>query len=208
MSTFLIVVGVYSLRVTAPQNPWSQQQSQPAGNQELPPQQQFGRPKAPGTVTFATLIGIVVPILSSMLTGISFVVVALQVIRYLDSWQGPLIFNVFNTLGNFALTALWVIFAFRMRAGRNWARTTLAILAGIWLLYGLFGISQMLIIVDFQLGSLIDQPGALIASVELLMVLVAIPVFLVLVFLKPSNQYFKAASSYRPEQPGGPGARP
>ncbi|TDD50302.1 hypothetical protein [Saccharopolyspora elongata] len=146
-------------------------------------------------MTFATLIGIVVPALSAVLTIISFVVVALQVIRYLDTWQGPLIFNVVNTLGTLALAALWVIFALRMRVGRNWARTTLAILAVVWLLYGLFGISQMLISVDFQLGALAGQPGAIIASVELSMVLVAMPLFLVLVFLKPSNQYFKAASS-------------
>ncbi|MEV0701160.1 hypothetical protein AB0I53_25085 [Saccharopolyspora sp. NPDC050389] len=141
------------------------------------------------------MIGIVMPILSAVLTVISFVVLALQVIRHLDAWQGPLIFNVFNTLGTLALAVLWVVFAFRMRAGRNWARTTLAILAGIWLLYGLFGITQMLIAVDFQLGALISQPGAIMASVELLMVLVAMPLFLVLVFLKPSNQYFKTTSS-------------
>jgi hypothetical protein len=173
--------------VTAPQNPWSQQQ--------VPPQQQFDRPKAPGTVTFATLIGIVVPILSAVLTVISFVVLALQVIRHLDAWLGPLVFNVVSTLGTLVLTVLWVIFALRMRAGRNWARTTLAILAVVWLLYGLYGLIQMLIVFDFQPGPLISQPGAIIASVDLLTVLVAMPLFLVLVFLKPSNQYFKAASS-------------
>ncbi|MCI2421946.1 hypothetical protein MOQ72_31380 [Saccharopolyspora sp. K220] len=176
--------------MTAPQNPWQQQQFQSAAYQQLPPQQQFDRPNPPRTVVSATLIGIVVPILSAVLTVISFVLNALELIRYTDDWLGPVMFMVANTLGTLALAVLWVIFALQMRAGRNWSRTTLAILAVVWLLYSLFGITVML-----TQGPLTTHASAILTILDSSMAAIAMLLFLILVFLKPSNQYFKATNN-------------
>ncbi|MBC6446495.1 hypothetical protein [Actinokineospora xionganensis] len=37
---------------------------------------------------------------------------------------------------------LYLLFAFKMRAGRNWARITLAVLGGLGLIFGLIGLAQ------------------------------------------------------------------
>ncbi|WP_143121608.1 hypothetical protein [Saccharopolyspora antimicrobica] len=153
--------------------------------------QQNDRPKAPATVAFASVLGIVVPSLSGLLTVISYVAFALEIIRYLDNAVGPLLFNTANTLGTLVLVGLWVFFSLRMRAGRNWARTTLAVVAGIWLLYALFGLFVTLSMADYQLSVIFNQAGTTTVLVELLMVILAMPLFLVLIFLTPSNQYFK-----------------
>ncbi|MER7078612.1 hypothetical protein SAMN02982929_04588 [Saccharopolyspora kobensis] len=143
-------------------------------------------------MAFASVLGIVVPSLSGLLTVISYVAFALEIIRYLDDAVGPLLFNTANTLGTLVLVGLWVFFSLRMRAGRSRARTTLAVVAGIWLLYALFGLFVTLSTADYQLSVIFNQAGTATVLVELLMVVLAMPLFLALIFLTPSNQYFKA----------------
>ncbi|MDA3644661.1 hypothetical protein LZ318_23810 [Saccharopolyspora indica] len=165
--------------MTAPQSSWSQQ-----------PSPQNDRPKPPSTVAFASLLGIVVPSISGLLTVISYVTVALETIRYLDNKVGPLLFNTASTLGTLVLVGLWVFFSLRMRAGRGWARTTLAVLAGIWFLYAAFGLFMMLRMADFQLGVIFGRATTVTVVLEQLMVLIAMPLFLALIFRAPSNQHF------------------
>ncbi|WP_199441636.1 hypothetical protein [Umezawaea beigongshangensis] len=68
------------------------------------------------------------------------------------------------------VAALYVLFAFKARAGRNWARVVLALLTGASLLFQLVGVSIL---------------GLLVALVGI--------VATVLLFLPGANQYFTAA---------------
>ncbi|NYH78695.1 hypothetical protein FHR84_002020 [Actinopolyspora biskrensis] len=98
------------------------------------------------------------------------------------------------------LTGLWILFGFKMRAGRNWARITLTVFAGIWILFmlpSLFGSGVTSVNSTTVQGSQVDldPPAALFAlnvSAGAVSVISMIA-FLVLVWLRPSNWFFKAA---------------
>ncbi|MGP4015196.1 hypothetical protein [Saccharopolyspora sp. 5N708] len=183
--------------MTSPQNPWQhgpnphQFAPQPAFASGYPPPPGGPKPPPPGTVAFASLLGIVAPILAAVLSLISFVIMFVQIGDALDDAWGVVAWNTFFTLSSVVLAALWVVFALRMRAGRGWARTTLAILAALWLLYDLYSIVMFFVSTGADLSLIVRFPTLLIGVVEMLLVLVATVLFLILVFLKPSNDYFK-----------------
>ncbi|SDD43276.1 hypothetical protein [Actinokineospora iranica] len=83
--------------------------------------------------------------------------------------------------GFFALLffGLYLLFAFKMRAGRNWARLTLAILGGLGLLYALYGLAA-------------GGQGALETVVGIVQIaLVGTAIYLM--YTKESSAYFDAA---------------
>ncbi|MCI2417008.1 hypothetical protein MOQ72_06195 [Saccharopolyspora sp. K220] len=181
--------------MTSPQNPWQhapnppQFAPQPGFAGGYPPQ--FAGPKPPGAVAFASLLGIAVPLLSAVLSVVSLALMFVQIGEYLSSMWGVVAWNTSFTFSAVVLSVLWVVFSLRMRAGRGWARTTLAILAVLWLLYDLYSIVMFFVNTGGDLGMVIRYPTMLIGVVQMLLVFVTTVLFLVLVFLKPSNDYFK-----------------
>lgn len=98
------------------------------------------------------------------------------------------------------LTGLWILFGFKMRAGRNWARITLTVFAGIWILFmlpSLFGngITSMNTTTVQGSQTALEPPAALLAlNISAGAVsIIAMIAFLVLVWMRPSNWFFKAA---------------
>lgn len=84
--------------------------------------------------------------------------------------------KIFGLVIGLAMIGLFVLFAFMMRAGRNWARITLTVLGGISIVLNLFGIRSA---------------GALNLIITLvLVVLVAAAIYLM--YRPESNNYFSA----------------
>ncbi|WP_146134762.1 hypothetical protein [Actinopolyspora mortivallis] len=100
------------------------------------------------------------------------------------------------------LTTLWIVFGFKMRAGRNWARITLTVFAAVWLVFmlpNLFGNGMTSVdttqTVNGQTVRMDEVPTVLTAlniSIGAVSVVSTIA-FLVLVWLRPSNWFFSAA---------------
>ncbi|MFI0469884.1 MULTISPECIES: hypothetical protein [Saccharopolyspora] len=183
--------------MTSPQNPWQQNPNpQPAGYPQAPmghPQQvPGGKPRLPGTVNFASILGLVVPPLSAVLSVISFVVLLVMLSDYLESAWSVLAVNAFFTVAAVVCAILWIVFSLVMRRGRGWARIALVVLAVLWLLYDLYSIVSFFLAVGGDFGEAISQPTVIIGMVQMFLVIVTTVLFLVLVFLKPSNDYFKA----------------
>lgn len=183
------------------------QQQPPAGYPQQPPAgypqqvpagypQQFAgaKPARPGTVNFASILGLVVPPLSAVLSIISFVVLWNAFGWYLHAVSSILAIDAFFTLAAVVCAVLWVVFSLMMRAGRGWARTALVVLAGLWLLYDLYSIISYLGVVRPSFASVVT-PAMLIGFFQMFLVLVTTVLFMILVFLKPSNDYFRAMSA-------------
>jgi hypothetical protein len=208
----------YGLLVTSPQNPWQQGPNPPqfaAGHPQQPPtgypqQAQAGyphqfapgypqhfagaKPPPPGTVNFAAVVGLVVPPLSAVLSIISFVVLLNAFGWYLHAVLSILASDAFFTLAAVVCAVLWVVFSLMMRAGRGWARIVLVVLAGLWLLYDLYSIISFLGVVSPSYAAVVT-PAMIIGIFQMFLVLVTTVLFMILVFLKPSNDYFKAMSA-------------
>ena len=103
--------------------------------------------------------------------------------------------SIFVTVLMLILTALWILFGFKMRAGRNWARVVLTIFAAIWLLNVISGLASGLGTGGY--GSLedVEMPTSFLVVTVLDQAISGLGMiaFLVLVYLKPSNWYFNAA---------------
>ncbi|MFD0487970.1 hypothetical protein ACFQ0O_14015 [Saccharopolyspora spinosporotrichia] len=93
------------------------------------------------------------------------------------------------------LVALWIAFAFPLRAGRQWARVTLAVFAALWLCSELMGnilapIVVVVLGVEWDLGL---STGMLVVLVLVrLLATTGSVVFLALVFSRRSNEFFRA----------------
>lgn len=78
-----------------------------------------------------------------------------------------------------AFLGLYVLFAFKMRAGRNWARITLAVLGGLGLMLGLIGLAT---------GS-----GNAIEMIVTVLQVALVGAAIYFMFTKEANAYFDAA---------------
>ncbi|MEV0703899.1 proline-rich domain-containing protein [Saccharopolyspora sp. NPDC050389] len=223
--------------MTSPQNPWQQggypqggtpsggfpQQYPQGGFSQYPQSNPFAAPpvpahelgafKRPITVEIAFWISVVVPLVATVLSVMSYLMLQgfvndsiagttgdTDVDRQLASIaNGFLLFLfVFITIIYMILTGLWILFGFKMRAGKNWARITLTVLAGIWMLVGVISLIQggsMTMTGDLDQ---VQLPGSFFALSysQTGLGLVGMIVFTAVVYLKPSNWYFKAASRF------------
>ncbi len=196
---------------------------QPGGYPQYQPYQQgspYAAPNAPdpeqvrrpGTVEAAFWLAVVVPLVATVLYAVSFFQTQGFVQELLAAefagGQEPAVqaassmLVVFFAVATFVLvvlTALWIIFGFSLRAGRNWARVTLTVFAAVWVLAALSGLvvggSSW---AEGELPPGVTEPAALVALgyVRSGLELIAMVAFIVLSYVKPSQSYF-AARSYR-----------
>ncbi|SDJ81584.1 hypothetical protein SAMN04487820_102219 [Actinopolyspora mzabensis] len=200
-----------------------QQQGYPAGPAQggypnpyaAPPvsAQEIEGPPRPNTIDIAFWIAVVVPLLATMLSAISMVLQRNYMERMLEEISGSstvmsedmlrfaMMFGVVaGLIISVVLTGLWILFAFKMRAGRNWARITLTVLAGAWILNALSGMVTAAIPQTVQLpegGSYtLEIPTAQLVTsyVQSTLTLLAMIAFIVLVYLKRSNGFFQATA--------------
>lgn len=82
----------------------------------------------------------------------------------------------FSIITGVVFTALWIWLALMVRQGKNWARITTWVLAGLGLLFALFDLINML--------------NALTATLSIIAGLVDLAI-IVLLAMRPSNEYFK-----------------
>ncbi|KAA5833713.1 hypothetical protein F1721_13530 [Saccharopolyspora hirsuta] len=179
------------------------------------PAQEMAQIPPPITVEIAFWIAIAVPLLVTVLSVVSFM--TLQ--GYLNDTlagvtsdpelpsefqdgmsafvNGVMLFTfIFFTVIFLILTGLWILFGFKMRAGRNWARVTLTVFASIWLLNSIFNLIQGGSTTTFT-GDMpeIAMPTSyyVLTYVQAGLGLLSMGGFIALVFVKPSNWYFNAA---------------
>ncbi|WP_157405420.1 hypothetical protein [Actinopolyspora halophila] len=210
-----------------PQQPYQQQPYPQQGYQQgayganpyaAPPvsASEFAAAQRPTTIDVAFWIAIIAPIVVTLLTAGAMLSVTQMVDEMVagadietTSPNAPdpatvanAVFMAIFSIAIFfyaVLTGLWILFGFKMRAGRNWARITLTVFAGIWILYmlpTLFG-NGMTSMNNMTLqGSQVDldPPVALFAlNISTGAVsIIAMIAFLVLVWMRPSNWFFKA----------------
>ncbi|WP_010312402.1 hypothetical protein [Saccharopolyspora spinosa] len=182
--------------MTVPQNPWQQGQNpqQFAPHAGYPQQVPAGKPRVPGTVGFASVVGLVMPPLSAALSVLNFVIMIVMFGKYIsDIWSALLTNMIF--VGIAVVSAvLWIVFSLLMRRGRGWARTVLVVMSAIWLIYTIYSIASFLVAVGGNFGPVFSSPSAIIGLVQMFIIVpITTVLFIVLVFLKPSNDYFKAA---------------
>lgn len=222
--------------MTSPQNPWQQggylqgtptggfaqqnplgaypQHSQPNPFAAPPvPTHEIGAAKRPITVEIAFWIAVIVPLLSTVLSVVSYLLLQGFVNDSIASAStgdadidsqissvanGFLLFLfIFATIFYLVLTLLWILFGFKMRIGRNWARITLTVFAAFWMLASLISLISLLQGGAAALtGGLEGLPGSYFALsyAQVGLGLVGMIAFTTLVFLKPSNWYFQAAN--------------
>ncbi|WP_344685872.1 hypothetical protein [Saccharopolyspora taberi] len=183
---------------------------------QVPAHELAGPPAAPQTVNTAFWIAMVMPLLTTVLTVVMFLVLNSSINDLIntslpqDEELGPE-FN--DSMRSFAtgfimaifigtailyaiLSALWILFGFKMRAGRNWARVTLTVFAGIWLLSSISGLATGTgnVSTGSSLeGMNIPSSYLVLGYVNSGLGLLAMAGFITLVFLKPSNNFFQAA---------------
>ncbi len=88
----------------------------------------------------------------------------------------------FSAVVGILFTALWILLAVMVRKGKNWARITTWVVAGLGLI--------------FSLVALLDPPTALGAILTAITALLDIAV-IVLLALRPSNEFFARVSGKR-----------
>lgn len=202
-----------------PQQPgFSQQPGYPAVNPYAAPPvsgREVAAPSAPATITTAFWIAMVVPVLVTVLYAVYMLLTLRFVNDAIDSavpsgvgageasdfaasmMAVMVVVFVVVTIAYAVLTALWIVFGFKMRAGRNWARVTLTVFAVLW------GLGAVVALVSggATFGTTdtvpeLDTPTSLVVLgyVQNGLSLFAMITFVVLVFLKPSNWFFEAAA--------------
>ncbi|MCI2417009.1 hypothetical protein MOQ72_06200 [Saccharopolyspora sp. K220] len=219
--------------MTSPQNPWQQggypQSGTPSGGfpqqyPQYPRQNPFAAPpvsahemgavRRPMTIEIAFWIAVVVPLLATVLSVVSYLLLqgvvndaigsagsgSTEIDAQISSVANGvmLFFFIVLTIIYLVLTALWILFGFKMRVGRNWARITLTVFASVWALSGVVGLIQGgTMTTTGSLGDL-EVPGSYyaMAYAQSGLGLVAMAVFITLVFLKPSNWFFQAANRH------------
>lgn len=162
----------------------------------------------PATINAAFWIAVVVPLLATVLIVVN-TFLQQEAIRSSISASDPEVRELAGTAALvgigfvvffFAvLSGLWILFGFKMRAGRNWARITLTVFASLWLLVSvlnLLGATSMgMTYGSGDVPAPPDPSGGMVALsyTQAGLGLVAMAAFLVLVYLKPSNWFFQAA---------------
>ncbi|SFD93859.1 hypothetical protein SAMN04487819_105221 [Actinopolyspora alba] len=174
--------------------------------------QEIEGPPRPKTIDISFWIAIVTPVLYLMLSVVSMVLQWNYMNRMLeeisdssramsdDMLRFAMMFGVvFGLIISVVLTGLWIFFAFKLRAGRNWARITLTVFAGVWILNALSGMVTAAIPQTVQLpeGSYtLEIPTAQLVTgyTQSILTLLAMIAFIVLVYLKQSNGFFRATA--------------
>ncbi|WP_460960801.1 hypothetical protein [Parasphingorhabdus pacifica] len=179
-----------------------------AGPYGAPPPPQMNMPERPKTIDGAFWIAIVVPLIATVLSIVNMLLAqgmmndAVSASMGSDAPEGAaelantfvIAGAVFSLIFYAILTGLWILFGFKMRAGRNWARVVLTVFAGIWLLFSIFGLIQGGLGMTSGVPAGIDVPTSMVVLgyVQPAFGLVAMAAFITLVFLRPSNWYFQA----------------
>ncbi|MER7077689.1 hypothetical protein SAMN02982929_05125 [Saccharopolyspora kobensis] len=202
--------------MTSPQNPWPQGPNQQFAPQQQPlpqPPQQFGPPqhagqpqqfgypqqhvavpgKPPGSVALASWLGAVWAPISALIGLVGFVITTMTILDY-GLAVLPILINGVLMLGAVVCAVLWVVFGGGLRRGRNSARITLVVLAGLWLAHTLYAAVTFVLSLGGDFGIIASNPILFLHIADLLVSLVVPIVFLVLVFGKQANAYFKAMS--------------
>lgn len=192
-----------------------QPQQQPGGYQPYSqnpfsappvPMHEMAVPQRPAQVETAFWIAVVLPLLVTVLNVVSYLVLQGHVHESIGGGADDverevasavngvmLVFFIILTIFYLILTGLWITFGFKLRAGRNWARITLTILAGFWAMSslgtigsgGLAGLSDTEALPGSYYALSYAQGGlGIIGTVA----------FVALVFLPKSNAFFDAAS--------------
>lgn len=170
-------------------------------------------PESPATITAAFWIAMVVPVVVTVLYAVN-MLMGLQLINEAINTGGVgatgemrqvatgvgtvlvIMFGFFIVLYA-VLTGLWILFGFKMRAGRNWARVTLTVFASLWGLAAVVALVSGGVTFESSGGlAAIETPAALLVLgyVQNALSLFAMISFVVLVFLRPSNWFFRAAA--------------
>lgn len=211
----------YPQQAPYPQGQHPQQSGQPGyGQYGAPPapQADLRAVPRPVTVEVAFWISVVAPLVGTILTVVGFLLLQNLVDDAVTASFGEsgidaaspemteamsvfktvfISFAIFVTVLMLILTGLWILFGFKMRAGRNWARVVLTIFASLWALNGFFGLlsgGASLTSADLPPG--VPEPTGLVALsyAQSAFGLLAMVSFVALVFLKPSNWYFQASA--------------
>lgn len=150
----------------------------------------------PPTITIAFWIALIVPLLATLLIGIQMALSRSEVESAAVGPDAEMVrlvgggLMVAAILVYLVLSGLWILFGFKLRAGRNWARVTLTVFAAFW---GLQSIGSL--ISGAIIGPNEGAPGGAVLALsytEAGLSLVSLLAFLVLVYLTPSNRYFQA----------------
>ncbi|QUH06478.1 hypothetical protein HUO13_34950 [Saccharopolyspora erythraea] len=161
--------------------------------------------RRPQTVNLAFWVAIVNPLLFTVLTAVV-MLMAMQALSGampqgdgMDELRNAIGYTMMIVMGIFIffyliLTGLWIAFGFKLRAGRNWARITLTVLASIWAVACLTGLVSGPVNLTGSEG--FELPGGLMAMsyATNALGLIGCAAFIALVFVKPSNWYFQAAN--------------
>jgi len=99
------------------------------------------------------------------------------------------------------LLAVYVVFAFLVRRGHNWARITLTVLVGLAVLFTLLGLALSALPVPASARTSVETPGA--STVLSLLQQVCVVVATVLAWLPAANAWFRQVKARRLSQRGG-----
>ncbi len=150
----------------------------------------------PATVEAAFWIAVITPLVATVLFAAEFFLFNSALNEELaplggqGSVTGVLVgFMAFGVFVCAVLTVLWIVFGFKMRAGRDWARVTLTVFALFWCVWAVASLFSASISTAFD-----DPPAGLVAIgwAQPVWGLVTMALFVVLAFSKPSNWFFVA----------------
>ncbi|MDR7302366.1 hypothetical protein [Haloactinomyces albus] len=181
-------------------------QNHPYAAPPVSPHDMAGVPR-PKTIEAAFWIAVVVPVLATVMFVVSTFLQREAMNAVLSSTSDPDIQEMAGSVAMVGigimvffyvvLTGLWILFGFKMRAGRNWARVTLTVFAGLWLfvsLLQLMGATSTTITAGGTSTSLDSSGTAMaLAYTTAAVSFLAMVVFIVLAYLRPSNWFFQAA---------------
>lgn len=201
--------------VTSPDADEPQQPEPQAGTEQPDPQQgavyqpypdphahQPAQPR-PGTVVAAFWIAVVLPVVATVLIAVSAFLMrdalgsataglgggdpeAAELAR-----TAPLVLSAGVVVFYAVLTALWVVFGFKLRAGRNWARVVLTVFAALWLVNGLGSV-----VTGSSVATNAQGPNAgpllVLGAVQSALAVAGMIAFLVLVWSRRSQWFFAA----------------
>lgn len=175
-----------------------------------PPSRDGAEPARPIAVECAFWIAIVVPLLVTVLYAVNSMLTQSFLTGTVGSDSGDPALNqevvglmagisfavfLFVVVFEVVLTALWITFGFKLRAGRTWARVVLTVFAVFWALYSAGGLITGEPRLTGALAEDTPTPAGIIALgyAQSAVGLLAMVAFLVLVHLPASNRYFQAS---------------
>ncbi|MBB5066945.1 hypothetical protein BJ969_000033 [Saccharopolyspora gloriosae] len=211
--------------MTSPHDPWQQAGPPPPYPSAPPPGAtpygpapggfpqsgyDFAEPARPVAVECAFWIAIVVPLLVTVLYAVNSMLTQSFLIGTVGSDSGDPALNqevvglmagisfavfLFVVVFEVVLTALWITFGFKLRAGRTWARVVLTVFAAFWALYSVGGLITGEPGLTGALAADTPTPAGIVALgyAQSAVGLLAMAAFLVLVHLPASNRYFQAS---------------